>query len=482
METLRRRYEESLPVLRELFYTRLLNGQLSPDQVRERAARYEIDLPDGLWTAALVHVDIPGRDELLLLSAQSFLQEHFHLEGGQGRVVLYGDLAALLVRLPDMNRLYPLLEELERLSRLSQSYLGIPLTAGVGLPCQGPEELHRSLDGARSALDYRVLMGGSRVIYIGDLEPNAAAALSFEEEDQRALSAAIKLGTPEQVKGMIQALVSRISQAGLALSQGHLFLLELVTCLLRLTRSAEVSVEEVFGAGFAGAVSISDFPSLEALGDWLEARCLRLHELLGRQRTDLAWSTVERAKDYIARHYADEQLSVESLCSHIHLSPTYFSTLFKRETGISFTAYVTQVRMEEAVRLLLGSPGRRAIPIRTISAMYSKSISASRPPSSGRGGTHKEAAIMRLTCKCGCILWNGQIPNNIEFTVFSSPRICEVEDCPPPFQNDLLYFTCDLMGRADYEVWRCPACKRLHIFENGRDPNRVRYVYKLEEE
>ncbi len=352
METLRRRYEESLPVLRELFYTRLLNGQLSPGQVRERAVRYEIDLPDGLWTVALVHVDIPGRDELLLLSAQSFLQEHFHLEGGQGRVVLYGDLAALLVRLPDMNRLYPLLEELERLSRLSQSYLGISLTAGVGLPCQGPEELHRSLDGARSALDYRVLMGGSRVIYIGDLEPNAAAALSFEEEDQRALSAAIKLGTPEQVKGMIQALVSRISQAGLALSQGHLFLLELVTCLLRLTRSAEVSVEEVFGEGFAGAVSISDFPSLEALGDWLEARCLRLHELLGRQRTDLAWSMVERAKDYIARHYADEQLSVESLCSHIHLSPTYFSTLFKRETGISFTAYVTQVRMEEAVRLL----------------------------------------------------------------------------------------------------------------------------------
>ena len=49
---------------------------------------------------------------------------------------------------------------------------------------------------------------------------------------------------------------------------------------------------------------------------------------------------------------SDEQLSVEALCSHIHLSPTYFSTLFKREMGMSFTAYVTQVRMDEAVRLL----------------------------------------------------------------------------------------------------------------------------------
>lgn len=38
METLRRRYEESLPVLRELFYTRLLDGRVPPDQIPQRAA------------------------------------------------------------------------------------------------------------------------------------------------------------------------------------------------------------------------------------------------------------------------------------------------------------------------------------------------------------------------------------------------------------------------------------------------------------
>lgn len=352
METLRRRYEESLPVLREIFYTRLLGGQLRPDQVREKAARYEIDLPEGLWTAALVHVDILARDELLLLSVQSFLGEHFGLEGGQGRVVLYGDMPALLVRLEGEDRLYPLLEELERLSWLSQSYLGIPLTTGVGLPCRGPEELHRSMEGARSALDYRVLMGSSRVIYIGDVEPKATAALSFEEEDQRALSSAIKMGSPEQVRQMVRVLTERIPQAGLALHQGQLYLLELVTCLLRLARAAGVEVDEVFGPGFTGAVSISDFSNLKELEGWLEERCLRLHEQMGRRRTDMAWRLVDRAKDYIAGHYADEELNVESLCAHIHLSPTYFSTLFKREVGISFTAYVTQVRMEEAARLL----------------------------------------------------------------------------------------------------------------------------------
>ena len=354
METLRRRYEESLPVLRELFYTRLLSGQIRPEQVQDRAARYEIDLPQGLWTAALVHVDGLGdegeRDELLLLSVQSFLEKHFALEGCAARVVLFGDMAALLVHLDREERLYPLLEELERLSRLSQSYLGLRLTAGVGFACRGPEELNRSAAGARSALDYRVLAGGVRVIYIGDLEPQPAAAPSFEEEDQRALSAAVKLGTQEQAEDVVRGLMDRLRRA--SLSQCDLFLLEVVTCLVRLTRSGGLPVEEVFGEGFTGAVSVSEFSSLEELGSWLGERCGRLHDLLGRRRSDSAWQMVERAKDYIAGHYTDEQLSVEALCSHIHLSPTYFSTLFKREVGMSFTAYVTKVRMEEAARLL----------------------------------------------------------------------------------------------------------------------------------
>lgn len=40
------------------------------------------------------------------------------------------------------------------------------------------------------------------------------------------------------------------------------------------------------------------------------------------------------------------------LCDHLHVSPAYFSTLFKKETGMSFVAYLTQVRMDEAVKLL----------------------------------------------------------------------------------------------------------------------------------
>lgn len=44
VERLRRQYEETLPVLRGMFYTRLLDGSLRPDQVYDRAGRYELTL------------------------------------------------------------------------------------------------------------------------------------------------------------------------------------------------------------------------------------------------------------------------------------------------------------------------------------------------------------------------------------------------------------------------------------------------------
>ena len=357
-ELLRRLYEESLPVLRELFYTRLLDGQIRGSQVAERAARYEIDLSGKSWMASIVHVDGPvaelsgARDELILLSVQSFLEDHFTLEGASGRTLLYNDAAALLVQLPGPGALNPLLQELERLRRLAQGYLGLSLTIGVGLPADGPGQLHACAEGAHAALDYRVLLGSGRVLYIGDVEPVSPARLSFEEEDQRALAAAVKLGSEEQLAEVLRQLLERVGQAHLSLDQCHLFFWEMVTGLLRLARASGVEAEQVFGPGFTGVVSITDFASLDELGGWLQDCCRKLRQALGRQRTDSAWKIVEQARQLIEENYADSDLSVEMVCDRLHLSPAYFSTLFKRETGMSFTACVTARRMEQAAALL----------------------------------------------------------------------------------------------------------------------------------
>ncbi len=54
---------------------------------------------------------------------------------------------------------------------------------------------------------------------------------------------------------------------------------------------------------------------------------------------------------YIEEHYRDD-ISLQDIASSVHMSESGFSRLFKKQTGVSYVEYVTQLRLEEAKRLL----------------------------------------------------------------------------------------------------------------------------------
>ncbi len=61
---------------------------------------------------------------------------------------------------------------------------------------------------------------------------------------------------------------------------------------------------------------------------------------------------VRHAKEYIAQHYMDEDLSLNTLSEKVGLSASYFSTVFKNETGMNFSDFITSVRITQAKKLL----------------------------------------------------------------------------------------------------------------------------------
>lgn len=58
---------------------------------------------------------------------------------------------------------------------------------------------------------------------------------------------------------------------------------------------------------------------------------------------------VERAKHFIAQHYAQD-ITLTGLAEHLALHPNYVSTLFKKACGIPFSHYLRRTRIEEACR------------------------------------------------------------------------------------------------------------------------------------
>lgn len=81
---------------------------------------------------------------------------------------------------------------------------------------------------------------------------------------------------------------------------------------------------------------------------------------------------------------------------------------------------------------------------------------------------------MHLLCKCGCDMWNGQAPNDIEFWIYSDKKMCE-----NILETDTID-TVKLAGMYDYDAWRCPKCGRIYLFE--KSSSKVLRCYKPEDE
>ena len=61
-----------------------------------------------------------------------------------------------------------------------------------------------------------------------------------------------------------------------------------------------------------------------------------------------------KAKEYIETHYS-ENLTLQVLAEHIHMNPSYFSLFFKKNSGENFKDYVSRVRLDHAMPLLISS-------------------------------------------------------------------------------------------------------------------------------
>lgn len=60
----------------------------------------------------------------------------------------------------------------------------------------------------------------------------------------------------------------------------------------------------------------------------------------------------DKLQHYISKNFSDPMLSLESVATAFHFSPSYLSKLFSDYKGVSFTAFLTEMRMEHAKNLL----------------------------------------------------------------------------------------------------------------------------------
>ena len=216
---------------------------------------------------------------------------------------------------------------------------------GLGDRVTRPEDLYLSLDSAENALNERLLAGCGRL-----LSPPETAGIwentEFLDRFYRHLHRAVEIHDAELASAAVRRL-----RTGILSGEGVTG-----TAVRNDVRSAGLHAITLFPA--EGPDRRTDFLrqcDFCSSADQLFAVLDRtVSGLIAENRARMAEENrrpVRAAQEYIQAHYL-EQISLDDAASVAGFSSSYFSSLFKKETGQNFADYLTELRMEKAKELL----------------------------------------------------------------------------------------------------------------------------------
>ncbi len=355
-QTLQKYYLESLPLLRSNFYTTLIEGRIPEEKIPSYLADYQISFQEPFYCVLVIHTSssqVPKEMNPLLLatSVQKQVEERFG-EKWQAKCFSYLENTVMIAQMKNESEVSDLTDESDRFCRYVLRMLGAVVTIGIGKVCQTLMELSKSYAGAREAVSYRGIYGSTRAINICEIVPQSVNASEITGEPELVnLFKKIRMGSEEEVAEAVGKYLKQLASPLKSLQQHHIDVTELVGALYRFSAGNDIEIAE-FSGDMSGLYRRLFELEPERLQKWLLDICLSLRADLVSERSRSTRSFVRRAEEYVRTNYADAELSLDQICEFLGVSNSYFSTVFKKETGKSFVGYLTDYRMEQASRML----------------------------------------------------------------------------------------------------------------------------------
>ncbi|MGQ7280674.1 response regulator [Brevibacillus thermoruber] len=372
---LKEHYQKSLPVLREVFLTSLITRRLPEADIREKAHAYQIDLEGNGFVVGAVSIDRPcvgedpanrsapppirqawGEDrELLLFAVRNIVQEVVD-KHRLGIVFTNNDHVVLIAVHQEREReavLRKTAAVLEEARQFVEKFCEFTVTAGIGTVTGELADLSFSYEDAVAALDYRVVLGNNRVICVDDVEKRCVEKVRFDERKEHALIRCLKVGTPQELKDILDELFAEIAYARVSIKDYHIYLLEILTAILKAAKGANLDPERVFGENLQWFTDIHKSQTLQETKDRLLHICSGMMNSIASDRQSSYKRLVAQAVEYVKNHYHESDISIHKVCRQLHISAGYFSSIFKKEMNTTFVNFLLQVRMEAAQELLL---------------------------------------------------------------------------------------------------------------------------------
>lgn len=365
IDQLQDQWSQSLPLLKEHFWEKVLTTGVTDEEWEQQRHSFALPALSSPYGLAVIEpvpssFEYPPTEKSLpsltqLRDQLSHLLQHllppelvFTSCIYQSRCVfIFSSLSA------SSESTLPFLEQIEytikQVYNQSQYQLNCVFTTGLGAVCTSLSALPQQHQQAMQALEYQFLWGTGILLSFSTINKpvytSSLPNIDWEKEIVTQLSNNNVLEAQRLSQQMAQQMVrERISPTA---------------CVLQFRQIALRLHDWLHQLGMESVLSKLmhqdhwlTAPTLEKiLQQWLSA----LHDVSAHLNEQVQMNSqqhIQKAIHYIEHHYADAHLSLQDICSHVLMSTSSFSQAFKQYTEVTYVEYLTRIRMDKAKELL----------------------------------------------------------------------------------------------------------------------------------
>lgn len=348
---LKKHFTESLPIIRDQFLNALILERHNIIDLEGQLRRFNINIGTKNFIVAVIRIDqyFDHKDELYGLYSLSVIETCKELlEGSQ--TILFGSHSGesvLIMNSENEKKYNYVLEEIRATIEKNHAHT---VTIGLGESVKTLEGINLSYQGAMQALDYKLLEGDNKVLWIKDLEPKRMEVLFFSDVEEE-LNRILRSGDKSALENYIKLLFDGIKNKQITIEDLKLFIMEMLLFFLKTCRVYDFCIDwfEDNKDIYAALDVLNDF---DMLNDLVIDIATSVFSSIKDTRKNSIRLLIETAVTYLKNHFSDEDISLETTADMLHISSEYLSRQFKKEMETTFIHFLTNLRLVHAKRLI----------------------------------------------------------------------------------------------------------------------------------
>jgi len=179
-----------------------------------------------------------------------------------------------------------------------------------------------------------------------------ALSMTYSIQKESELLAAISVGDTNTANALLNDILGYILfSPGLNMEALRLRVFELTVLLSRAAVKGGANIDAIFGLNYSYLREIDALATPEDAVQWLHSVMRRFAQHVFDFADSKHVDVLYKAMSFIKSHYA-EKITLQDVADSVYLNMTYFSKVFKDETGQTPGNFITATRIEAGKKLL----------------------------------------------------------------------------------------------------------------------------------